>query len=400
MILKRTLSGLIVVLFLLSISAFSFASELEQIRGAIKQKHARWIAGETSVSSLPTELRKLRVGLKKPANTEAEGLVTSVPPAVGLPPSLDWRSYASNGTLPENYITPVRDQGNCGSCWAFATTGALESYALIKNYTPGIDENFAEQILLSCSGAGSCNGGYIDKASNFIRATGLPAESYYPYAATNGYCGNALSGWRSNAAENRTGGWFYVATTAPTVDAIKSALYSYGPLVTTMNVYTDFFSYKSGIYSFTSGRYEGGHAVLIVGYDDNAGGYFVVKNSWGTGWGEGGFFNIAYSQLNRTVQFGYWTIADNQQAPCTYSISPTSGSFTYSGGKGSFAVSAGANCSWGAVSNVSWITITSGSSGMGTGTVGYKVSQNTGRTARTGSITVAGQIYTVTQSHR
>ena len=64
---------------------------------------------------------------------------------------------------------------------------------------------------------------------------------------------------------------------------------------------------------YTSGKYEGGHAILIVGYTDDTsvpgGGYFSVKNSWGKGWGEGGFFDIAYSQLGNPVQFGYYTIA-------------------------------------------------------------------------------------------
>ena len=110
-----------------------------------------------------------------------------------------------------------------------------------------------------------------------------------------------------------------MATTSPDVTTIKNAVYTYGPLVTTMNVYSDFFAYGSGVYHYVSGSYQGGHAILIVGYADDSslpgGGYFTVKNSWGTGWGESGYFRIAYCELNSVVQFGHWTIAYGTSPP-------------------------------------------------------------------------------------
>src|SRR4030042_1069744 len=115
---KAMMSGLVMIVLLLFVSAFSFASELDEIRAAIKEKNAKWIAGETSVSGLPLELRKERLGLIKSKVTDAEKLVSVETPLLGLPASLDWRHN------PNNYVTPVRDQGNCGGCWAFATTGA------------------------------------------------------------------------------------------------------------------------------------------------------------------------------------------------------------------------------------------------------------------------------------
>ena len=392
-ILRKAAISSLITIFLLSFAGFSFASELEEVRAAIKEKGAKWIAGETSVSKLPPEHRKLRLGLSKHEITGTERFVSVDPPPLGLPPRLDWTSN------PNNYVTPIRDQGNCGSCWAFATAGALESYLLIKNNQLNPEFiNLAEQILVSCSRAGSCSGGYIDRASDFIRNTGLPEELCYPYTATNGNCRQACKEWRLNT--DWIDSWSFVATTPPTVEAIKNALYAYGPLVTTMDVYTDFFYYGSGVYQYSWGNLEGGHAILIIGYDDSSQS-FIVKNSWSPGWGEGGFFKIAYSEINSVVGFGYWTIAyQGTPATCTNSISPTSQAFAAAGGSNSIAVAADSNCTWTAVSNASWITITSGSSGTGNGSVEYNVLKNNAKKARQGTITVAGQQFLVTQSGR
>jgi hypothetical protein len=290
--------------------SFSFAAPLDEIRAAIHQKGGRWIASDTSVSVLPDHEKRLRVGLMKHTATGREPLLSLQPPVTGSPASVDWRTG--------DYVTPVKDQGNCGSCWAFATTAALESYALIKDGSLPT-ENFAEEVLVSCSTAGSCNGGYIDRASDFIRVTGLPPETYFPYTATSSddTCTNAHQGWQTDAY--RTSSWSWVTSVPASVNAVKTALSTHGPLVTTMDVYYDFFLYRTGVYEYATGSYQGGHAILIVGYTDDStihgGGYFTAKNSWGTGWGESGYFNIAYSQIGSPVYFGEWTIAYEQPAP-------------------------------------------------------------------------------------
>jgi C1A family cysteine protease len=308
--------GLVLICVLFFVNALSFADELSDIQAAIKAKGAKWAAGETSISRLSPEERKMRLGLIKPAHVQAKETLPFQEQASGETtsglPSLDLRDY----------VTPVKDQGNCGSCWAFATTGALESATLISEVSTDPNLDLAEQILVSCSGAGNCGGGYISYASDFIRDTGLPLESCYPYTAENGKCRAACSSWWLSTSKITN--WNWVTTTSPTVDAIKTALYNYGPLVTTMDVYTDFFYYNGDIYSYAWGNYEGGHAVLIVGYDD-PGQYFIVKNSWGTNWGESGYFNIAYSQLISKVYFGDWTIAYHisAEAPTITVTSPT-----------------------------------------------------------------------------
>jgi hypothetical protein len=105
-------------------------------------------------------------------------------------PWLNFSNSTGETTTGLNY--PVKNQGNCGSCWAFATTAALESYFLKQENQPNHNEDFAEQVLVSCSGAGSCGGGYPSTASTYIRDTGLPPEMDYFYTATDGSCTSAV----------------------------------------------------------------------------------------------------------------------------------------------------------------------------------------------------------------
>jgi C1A family cysteine protease len=391
---KNVLTGLVILLAVVFAGSTVFARDLEQIRSAIKEKGAHWEAGETSLSMLLEQERKLRLGHVKPRLTGAEPMLTADPPSTGAPASVDW-SY------PSNYVTPVRNQGSCGSCWAFAAAGALESYTLIKQILPGQDLNLAEQVLVSCSGAGSC-GGSIGSASNYIRDKGLPLEGCFPYTATNNLCSSACYTYQTDSY--RVQNWAYVTTTSVSVEAIKNALVTYGPLVTTMDVYSDFFSYRSGVYAYASGAYQGGHAILIVGYDDAAQ-CFRAKNSWGTGWGEAGYFRIAYSAVGNPVYFGEFTIAYSGAAPqppppepapqpaaCTFTVSPTSKTFTDKGGKGNVSVTTGAGCAWTASPGALWVIIPSGAAKTGSGTVSYTVAPNTTTTMRTTSIgiTAAG----------
>ncbi len=396
-------SSSILLVLLLGFVSFVYASqeELDAINGAIKGKRAHWAAGETSVSKLSPQERKARLPSHTLVSTIEEPPSTLMEDLSGVTAlsSLDWRNYNSF-----NYVTPVRNQGNCGSCWAFATTAALESAVLITQNTPGINLDLSEQTLVSCSlNAGSCSGGYIDRASDYIRDFGQPIETCFPYVATDSSCLNACLTYQSDT--DRISGWHWVATASPTVDAIKNALSTYGPLVTTMHVYSDFYYYITGTYSHVSGTYQGGHAILIVGYDD-AQQYFIVKNSWGTGWGEAGYFKIAYSELTSVVQFGFYTIAYEQNQPspplppptCTYALSPSAKTFKSSGGTGSVSVSTQSGCSWTAMSNSNWITIQGSGNGTGNGVVNYSVSENPTDSKRTGTMTIAGQAFNVIQS--
>ena len=310
----------------------AFGQSLSEIQQAIKIKEARWISGETSLTRLSPEEQQKRVSLILPVLTGKKPLRSlEAAPVFELPTGLDWRNNGGN------YVTPIRDQGLCGSCWAFSTTAALESLTLISSHSPGTDLDLAEQVLVSCGAAGNCTGGRYDLASDFIENTGLPGESCYPYAATDGSCSSACADWQFSTY--RISSWQYVATTRPTVNDIKSALYTYGPLPTSMAVYSDFFGYQRGVYFFVSGGFAGYHGVLIIGYDDTEQ-CFIVKNSWGTEWGESGFFRIGYSELSHrlgVLDDCLWSGPPG----CSHRGKPSPASFSASAGNGSVTVTTG-----------------------------------------------------------
>ena len=269
----------------------SVKDQIKEVQAAIKAKGAKWTAGINNTTANREDWKYL-VGFNfEPVDAEPIGLVA----AAELPAAIDWRSSGGN------FVTSPRNQKKCGSCWAFSMTGGLESYTLLKENTPGKDLDLSEQVMLSCSGAGSCNGGRL--SAGFLKKTGLPLEAAYPYTATDGSCATAAAGWQAEA--KKIGAW---GSVSQDLNTIKTALVKYGPLPIAFMVYEDFMHYKTGIYSYTTGKQLGGHAVLLVGYNDEEK-YFIVKNSWDTGWGENGFFRIAYSEMDNSVNFGLSTIA-------------------------------------------------------------------------------------------
>ena len=186
-------------------------------------------------------------------------------------------------------MTPVKNQGGCGSCTAFAILSALESIVQIHIGKPfGCD--LSEAHLFSCAG-GDCNRGLkMSKASYYIRIFGVPDEECFPYNECYRGCGHSQANWEKRAIRVSN-----INAISPVFDNIRNALLKFGPLVTCMNVFEDFYSYKEGIYQHVWGDFCGRHSVTLMGYN-NEEGYWICKNSWGNEWGEDGWFKIRYGQ--------------------------------------------------------------------------------------------------------
>jgi C1A family cysteine protease len=221
-------------------------------------------------------------GLPELLPEPTEGAAAEAPESpvqAALPAACDWRDR--NG----NWVTAIRDQGSCGSCWAFALAGVLESLVkIVRNVHTDFD--LSEQTMVGCSGAGDCDGGYLSLGAEFLRKTGIPREECYPYSATDGSC-RPCPEWLSRTV--RVTSWDSFVNRSKAV--LQAALLD-APIATAMDVYSDLYHYRSGVYERTAGAvYVGGHAVIIIGYND-AEGYWICKNSWGANWGENGFFRI------------------------------------------------------------------------------------------------------------
>jgi len=208
----------------------------------------------------------------------------------------DWRDV--NGV---DWTTPIRDQlqDQCGSCWAFGALGGLESNYKIWMNNPDLDVDFSEQYILSCS-SGSCNGWFLPSTLSWIKHNGMISETCMPYEADDTVpCESRCEDWR----EELVGINNYIRLSRADINAIQEALITYGPLPATMNVYGDLYpEWGGGVYQQNSDEYIFGHVITIVGFDDTWGseneGYWICKNSWGEGWGEDGWFRIAYGECN------------------------------------------------------------------------------------------------------
>jgi len=206
---------------------------------------------------------------------------TDVVPA----PSLDWRENALSP------VSPIKDQGRCGSCWAFACTETAESaYALKNQEAPPV---LSTQQLVDCSKEDSygCSGGSINPTMSYILTHGLDTEDTYPYLGQEtGRC---------TEADNTTTIHRYTLDRCFNVQAyseeqLKRALTAYGPLVVCIDASAIIFQlYQSGIIRASECETSINHAVQLVGYGEEKGTkYWLVRNSWGESWGEKGYMRL------------------------------------------------------------------------------------------------------------
>ena len=197
---------------------------------------------------------------------------------------------------------PIRDQGKCGSCWAFAVTEVFSD--IINTATNGsLKVVLSPQDMVSCdTNDYGCDGGYLDKAWDFVANTGLVSDSCYPYTSGTGVSGTCQSVPSTCLHSKATN------VRKLTFDQAMKEIDSGRPVVAGFNVYSKFFSYSSGVYQFTKGdSLAGGHAVKIIGWGTTSAGirYWRCANSWGALWGDQGRFNIQFGDCG--INDNLWT---------------------------------------------------------------------------------------------
>lgn len=250
------------------------------------KRHVEWEVAdyeENVFRGWTMEEAKAMLGLKE--STEF-GYLETVEPKANLPSSINWAGADCSHE--------VRNQGNCGSCWAFATAGMLTDRCCMNKKDEGW---LAPQELVSCDQTSEgCNGGWCTWAMEYVKsANGLVPEACFPYQARDLPCPNKCKDGKDWKASHVCDCKEYLVADTP--EKIKTALAT-GPVTLGFGVCRSFFNYKGGVYKCDcGGNYVGLHAVLGVGFGDSAGKlFFHVKNSWGASWGVKGFFDIFADQ--------------------------------------------------------------------------------------------------------
>ena len=298
------------------------ADKISKLNENIKKKGQKWIAGETSISQLTYEEKKKLFGADKVPNLQGaefyKGGIFEIKSGESsssssnnngssLIESFDWRNrhgaddpdspYYDGDPTRSGWITPVRNQGGCGSCWAFSAVGATEALAnLYFNQHLDADHflDLSEQDVLSCSGGGGCNGGSPGTALGYIANTGVVDEGCFPYTASDQPCDNKCSDPTEIIGIH---GSEYISP-GDGEENIKRSLIDYGPL-------------NFGIDSWW-------HSIVLVGFDkdvDDGATIWILKNSWGTGWGENGYGRIKVDLSDMYLLYSLRTPVTSLMAP-------------------------------------------------------------------------------------
>jgi C1A family cysteine protease len=312
-----------------NILKFEPGDTLDEIRAKIKQNGYQFTADHNWVFDMPAEEKQKFLSRRPPLSPkfpEASEDIGPLAQHIGekqLPSSFDWRNY--NGY---SYIGPIRDQGTCGSCYAFGACAAAEG---TYNWAYGkYDANcadFSESYIMWCLGRLSqynshffgCDGAdYTYSEVEALTAEGVANETDFPYTTSDpGSCthwGNPTTVFDS---------WHRIVCND--IEAIKTAIMTYGVVDAAVYVGRAFDAYSGGIYEDTKTSCNANpcyyattnHAVALVGWDDNGGdGYWILRNSWGaTDWGENGYMRIKYTSARVACEAVYLTLGSDSSCP-------------------------------------------------------------------------------------
>ncbi|MFH1807839.1 MAG: C1 family peptidase [Pseudomonadota bacterium] len=306
----RTL--LLLVLVTLPCTSAHARYDLERVQRAIVEQGKHWQARDTALTRMSDEERARRTMPSYPfpqGFALPEGGWHEPEPHRGATwASVTDATFSWDDLGGACYLTPVRDQGDCGSCFVFGSLAATEAQYRIVRQQPGYAIDLAEQELISCISIDDCaSGGTAEQVGAYLKSTGVPAESCFPYTSgstgNDGQCADSCA----NGSEQRYFIHDWEMSTLPwTSDELKARLLV-SPIIANLQIYSDFLSYAGGVYSRTTNQTRGWHIVALVGWDDGDNSW-IIKNSWGEDWGMQGYGKIDRGERDcvPTMPLGYF----------------------------------------------------------------------------------------------
>ncbi|MBF0495899.1 MAG: FG-GAP repeat protein [Deltaproteobacteria bacterium] len=318
--------------------AFEADDSIIQLRDKISNNGYSFSVGHNWVYDLSQDDKAKLLSRHPPLNPRPAGEPEEIGPIArhlgkaALPAQFDWRSY--NG---KSYIGPVKDQDTCGACYAFGANAAAEGvYNWAKNKPDGNCVNFSESYIIWCLGRLSqysnhffgCDGADYDyEELHALTVEGVANTSNFPYQT---YDPGSCTHWSDPTVVFKE--WHRIP--CGDINAIKTAIMTYGVVDAAVYVGSAFEAYHGGIYEDTNTSCNStpcyytptNHAISLVGWNDNGGnGYWILRNSWGQSWGENGYMRIRYTSAVVSCEAAYLVPSTSAPAPAVNSFSPTSG---------------------------------------------------------------------------